>query len=1368
MDDRKSQPLFIVVLLALLGIFTLPRGLTPGHSSANSAAPKAASAADGGPAYQPATTAPQAIENPDLDILGAIIYLTNDGSTARVMDRAERPRFDYPGRQALVREICDRIRRRRGSIHAMIALLPDPVRTSATQDFDSHVDGIERAAEAAGFTLAHHRFPWDEMDKPDKNQGVDWRSSAVKVSQTDTKLPWTPRLYDRPGLLVFRKDEQLLVMFLVLETPTRGLRKHQFSWSLDLLDALADGQERNAEKAAVRSFHVLGPRYTGTALSLNQAIDGWMTHAPAGRLLHGGTVSPMFKRIYRFSIAASATEIDAKRLKDLPTVNGITEFVDFHPELPAPMRPEVVFRSTANLRSDVTETLKGFLKEQFGENRFRIAMLVESNTGLGRALLRRRKDSSDDTDQYYYPLHIASLRASYEKQGLLTDPSGQVFHSAGRLEAAPEENERRLDVVPPATPEFSTRVDELVMVQTMTEIARRISTKDYTAVGIAGSSSLDVIFLARLLNKYAPDAIVFTTQSDLMFTQPQTISDLRGMLIGASYPLYAPNRRWSYPFGVGPKVFFNQESTQAIFNSTTFLLREIFEGDAKVKDAAVPLEFGHPFEQPELHPRPSIWISIVGNRGIYPLAVARAPDPAQAKHDQWLALKLGSDEIPINFEPAYHPFWMILEWILVTLGGTLLGLALLDLWWVVARINRWDLRRRQIWRILEPLASFLVWSRAWGGEREEFQPGAPRSSSGHGPGILLILAQFTFLLIFVTINWPFLLLDRQASLPADGWHRLVAVGFWFAVLSLAISLLAWCILAVDKRSFGRMALMASALMVAIVSVLFWLPGKSDGSTLATYLALERIVAVTSGVSPTFPIVFVGLGAVSFFAAQFKRRYLNEQFSMRDLRPKATSVDGQRMGPLDALSAVEEQIDQLKAVFHRILRVFRLGDVIPTLILAAFLATLIGAGLRPAFFGGLGEGRFYRIVFWSLFSILSVLLAFHVYLVFVIWSHLRTILGQVSRLPLARSFERMPARVARWFFESPTQRNRSAMIQDQAVALAGRCGQVRAALERVISPEAISSREWDALPARLMRINDPSTDSRSQADGGWIFVRSWPAAVRRFLHSAHGSAPLSPAAAAVRRIRLSNEADLQDRRETGLEHGGPLASSAAATALLATMGEMEPIRDHPAQKTGTLEILKNALLPIWTGRPLTWTFAEGKVAEKVQEEAGAGWPILPSTAAALQDNPEHEQKDSLEGVRAWIEMAEDLITLQLLRHLSQFLAQIWVMVRFVVIGSLTLLLAINSYPFPLQHRIGFFLTVLIAVAAAVILRLVIGINRDETISRVGNTMGGFKIDHNLAASMAGYILPLIGILAAASYDMSDLLRVWLDPVFRILH
>ncbi len=408
MDDRKSQPLFVVLLLALVGMFTLPRGLSPDNSSSKSAAPKAAAAAN--PANQPTTTAPQALENPDLAILGPLFYLTNDGSTPRVMDRAKRPQFDRVGRQDLVQQICDRTRLRSGSIQAMIALLPDPVRTSASQDFDSHVDSIMCAAEAAGFVLALHRFPWDELDKSDRSQGVEWRSLMLKPPQPDvehTVYPWTPRWYDLPGLLVFRKDETLLVMFLVLETPTRGLRKHQFNWSLDLLDALADAQPRNAGKRADRSFHVLGPKYTGTAESLNQAIDGWLTHARAERLLHDDPIPPVFKRSYRFSIAASASEIDAGKMKNLPLVKSIiwdAADLDYLLVLPEPKPSHIEFRSASNRRREVTERMSEFLQEQLGEGR--LAMLVESNTGLGRSL----SQPEDRIHHYAYPLHIASLR----------------------------------------------------------------------------------------------------------------------------------------------------------------------------------------------------------------------------------------------------------------------------------------------------------------------------------------------------------------------------------------------------------------------------------------------------------------------------------------------------------------------------------------------------------------------------------------------------------------------------------------------------------------------------------------------------------------------------------------------------------------------------------------------------------------------------------------------------------------------------------------------------------------------------------------------------------------------------------------------
>lgn len=66
------------------------------------------------------------------------------------------------------------------------------------------------------------------------------------------------------------------------------------------------------------------------------------------------------------------------------------------------------------------------------------------------------------------------------------------------------------------------------------------------------------------------------------------------------------------------------------------------------------------------------------------------------------------------------------------------------------------------------------------------------------------------------------------------------------------------------------------------------------------------------------------------------------------------------------------------------------------------------------------------------------------------------------------------------------------------------------------------------------------------------------------------------------------------------------------------------------------------------------------------------------------------------------------------------------------------------------------------------RDLLGINRDETTSQVANTLPGqLKLNRDLASGLFVYVLPLIGILAAVSYDVSDLLRVWLDPVLRNL-
>jgi hypothetical protein len=168
-----------------------------------------------------------------------------------------------------------------------------------------------------------------------------------------------------------------------------------------------------------------------------------------------------------------------------------------------------------------------------------------------------------------------------------------------------------------------------------------------------------------------------------------------------------------------------------------------------------------------------------------------------------------------------------------------------------------------------------------------------------------------------------------------------------------------------------------------------------------------------------------------------------------------------------------------------------------------------------------------------------------------------------------------------------------------------------------------------------------------------------AAVQRFLRASNGFLRLSQGAAPRRPIAGLSQAGIPDSTNSQHEHSERPASVATADSPSATLRDLEPRLDHRAATASALEILKNVVRPIWAARLLTWAFAEGKVAEKVQEEAGAGWPILPTTAAAFVGTTEVQQIDLLDSVRAWIEMAEDLITLQLLRRLSQFLAQIWV-------------------------------------------------------------------------------------------------------------
>ena len=246
--------------------------------------------------------------------------------------------------------------------------------------------------------------------------------------------------------------------------------------------------------------------------------------------------------------------------------------------------------------------------------------------------------------------------------------------------------------------------------------------------------------------------------------------------------------------------------------------------------------------------------------------------------------------------------------------------------------------------------------------------------------------------------------------------------------------------------------------------------------------------------------------------------------------------------------------------------------------------------------------------------------------------------------------------------------------------------MRAVLETALASE-ISAAEWETLPEKLRRIYDPAPTRESRAH----LERSKPLAAKTSLFF-------------ERFERFTADSPGQTR-------------PAAAHEIVASQAPTGSSSHDQQIVSGANEFLKKAVFRFWEGTPLTWNFAKTNPVRRIAQKPGASWLISRRTRQALTGDTAVEKDDLLTAVREWTEMAEDLIVLQLLRHLSQFVAQLRVMVSFIVLGSFTLLLAINSYPFPMQNRAEFLLTILIAVAAATILRLIIGINRDETISRV---------------------------------------------------
>jgi hypothetical protein len=420
----------------------------------------------------------------------------------------------------------------------IVAIVPDPIHTHLALRFDRQIEVLQEALQDAGYTYDRYIMPWDPQARGDSDDN-EKHLAAI----------WYQEARERyPGLMVFRGDhnhpEQRLFVLLVTETPTRGIRRHQF---LKAIEAISQATKKDLSRP--ESW-------------------GWMQSDPQCRKQDKGNESPpcvpLGLRIVGPTFSGSLSSLQ-QVLSCIPSAHGgcaLLPFVSIHANVAShgdissfeeQMQPRDVHLASFTESSDVVterfiEYLAGTAYLQEGESRKyktkNIAMLSEDEStygAFGSTSQPAPSDSQCDEEgnaknqecmlKLYFPREISQLRAAYQKDvGGESDSNGSSL-PRDILRASPDVPGSSDDTVPVYSAKQMPLSQEAVMLGIVSEIRRHNS----QYILIRATDPLDQLFLARYLRTQYPQARVVTIGADMLLRRESEDPRLHGVLALASY-----------------------------------------------------------------------------------------------------------------------------------------------------------------------------------------------------------------------------------------------------------------------------------------------------------------------------------------------------------------------------------------------------------------------------------------------------------------------------------------------------------------------------------------------------------------------------------------------------------------------------------------------------------------------------------------------------------------------------------------------------------------------------------------------------------------------------------------------------------------
>ncbi len=564
------------------------------------------------------------------------------------------PASCFPGRVVGRKNPADEeMRKGAGDMRFVIAILPDPVHTHFSLNFDRLAESIQQGVQDDGYFYDSSWLPWEKE-----------QASASSVADEDTEEMRTRAREAQPGVLLFRKRpgrrgdvdaadaeepyREGLAVFVVGEEPTTGIHKEQFQNAIEWITALQP-QSNGTAIAPAHGVSILGPSFSGSLPSLAQlllrnedAVNSFAKNAPGGKLMV-------------FSASLSS-------------LNLVRWFV----RLPL-IREKVIFRSFEANGDMLLNRYRRYLVSQHFKLSH-LAILSEDETAYGGYLDTSRlqnpgtvaprgitnpphsdpcappENNEPGPACLYYPRDISALRDAYQKQSIFTSKTDQQSSDATQKTLSTDLADptgRQHDTIRNYSSEQTALSQEAVLQQ----IVSMLRAHESQYIVLRSSNPLDQLFLSHYLRLTYPEGRVVIVGSDLLLRRESGAATLSGIMTLTTYPLLPWEHHWT---GFGGRLnehshrVFSEDIAEANYVATRFTIHsdciarspDPLDDDGIEQTRFLPANctgvlipnYAPPFwAQPTTDrsnpqdpawgwQRPAVWLSVLGRDGFWPVA----------------------------------------------------------------------------------------------------------------------------------------------------------------------------------------------------------------------------------------------------------------------------------------------------------------------------------------------------------------------------------------------------------------------------------------------------------------------------------------------------------------------------------------------------------------------------------------------------------------------------------------------------------------------------------------------------------------------------------------------------------------------------